>query len=103
PLGLDLLVGGLREVMGLHGELLGELTGAEDAHAVAWSVGEASLLEGVGIDGIAVLERLVEVADVDHVILLIPGFVGEAALGDAAKERHLAAFEGPLKAFGAGA
>src|SRR5262249_13430526 len=46
-----------------------------------------------GRDGGAVGERLVEVADVDNVVLLVPGTVAETALGDAAEELHLAAFK----------
>ena len=34
-----------------------------------------------------------EVADVDDEVVLVPGGVAEAALGDAAEQRHLAALE----------
>src|SRR5262249_40971490 len=44
-----------------------------------------------------------EVADVDHVVELVPGGVAEAALGDAAEQLHLAAFEELRRLLGAGA
>src|SRR5262249_42005715 len=103
PLGLDLLLGGLREVMRLHRQLLRHLAGAENAHAVRRALGEAGLLERFGVNGVAVLECLVEIADIHDVILLVPAFVGEAALGNAAEERHLAAFERERGLLGAGA
>src|SRR5688572_19119139 len=68
-LGLDLVGGRLREVVRLDDQLLGDVAGAEDAHAVRGALGEADLLEGFCVDGFAVLEGLVEVADVDDVVL----------------------------------
>src|SRR5262249_15969088 len=58
--------------------------------------------ERFGIDHGAVVERF-QVADVHHVILLVPAGVAEAALGDAAEQRHLAALERPVRLLGAGA
>src|SRR5262249_2719618 len=44
-----------------------------------------------------------EVADVDLDVDLAPGVVAEAALGNAADERHLAAFREGMRLLGAGA
>src|SRR5205823_2028967 len=44
-----------------------------------------------------------QIADIDDVIRLVPGFVAEAALGDAAEQLHLAAFKDRRRLLGAGA
>src|ERR1019366_9570400 len=101
-LGLDLFVGGLRKVMRLDDQFLGDVARAQNAHAVGGAVGEADALERLGRDGVAVVERLIDIADVNYVKFLIPGFVGEPSLGDTAEKRHLAAFEGEARILGAG-
>src|SRR5947207_12395339 len=89
--------------MRLDDELLGDVAGSQDAHAVSRALGEADTLERRSIDGVAVIERLIDVADVDYVEFLIPGLVREPALGDAAEQRHLTAFESEARLLGAGA
>src|SRR5262249_60486119 len=84
-------------------QLLIPVAVAQDAHAVGGAFGEADLLQRLGVHGVAVLEVGVEVADVDDVVVLVPGGVAEAALGDAAEQLHLAALEHHRGLLGTGA
>src|SRR5262249_35217767 len=93
----------LGEVVGADGQLLGNLPRAQDADAVGRAVGQPGFLQGLGVDGGAVVEGAVQVADVHHEVMPVPGGVAEAALGDAAEELHLAALEEGGRLLGAGA
>src|SRR5262249_60022099 len=66
-------------------------------------LGQAGGAQGVGVHGRPLVEGLVEVADVDDVVVPVPAGVAEAALGDAAEQRHLAALEDRRGVAGAGA
>src|SRR5262249_26959616 len=99
---LDLFQSRLGEVVRLDHQPLGHLAGAEDAHPVRWAFRQASLAQHRRIDRGAVGEVLVEIADIDHVIVLVPGGMTEAALGDAAEQLHLAAFKQLRRLLGAG-
>src|SRR5205085_430234 len=101
-LGLDLLLGRLRKVVRFHGQFLAQVPVAEDAHAVRRAFGQAGRLERLGVHRRAGVEA-VEVADVDDVVILVPRRVTEAALGDAAEQGHLPAFEHRRRHLGAGA
>src|SRR5260370_11320064 len=98
----DLFRRGLGEMMRPNHELLRKLTVPQDAHASGWSLGEPGAAQGVLIDRGALGKRLVQVAHIDDVEVLVPRGMAEAALGDAAEERHLAAFEGLRRHLGAG-
>src|SRR5436309_3777246 len=91
PCRFDLLPGRRGELRRVHGELLGELAVAEDFDAVVLALDQAGLAQRRLVDGRAVVETL-EVRDVHHGVLLLED-VGEAALREAAVQRHLAAFE----------
>ena len=88
---LDSLLGGCREGGSLDSDLLGDLAVAENLVTVL-ALGEDALgEERLGGDGLAVLKG-VQRAEVDDLQGLGKDVV-EAALGDAAGQRHLAAFE----------
>src|SRR5262249_653539 len=74
---------------------------AQDAHAVGRSLGEADLFQACGIDGGAVVEAPLEVANVDDQVIPGPGSLAETALRNTAEERHLAALEARVKDLGA--
>src|SRR5439155_11119526 len=100
-LGFDFFDRRFGEAVGLDGELLGEFAVAQDADAVGRTAGQAGFGKFVGPDDGAVGKVVVEVADVDDVEFLVPGFVAEAALGDLAEQGHLAAFVSPAGLLGA--
>src|SRR5579862_5539627 len=97
-----LLGGRLGKVMGLYHKFPGQLAVAKNADPVRGAIGQSLGLERGGIDRGAVLER-VQLADVDHVIGLVPGGMAKTTLGNAPEQGHLAAFEAPVRHFGAGA
>src|SRR5262249_54187276 len=76
---------------------------AQDANAFGRSVRETRLPKRVAIDRRAVLEVLVQIADIDDEKVFRPGGVTEAAFRDAAEELHLPAFEEGRRLLGAGA
>src|SRR5262249_50522152 len=83
--GRDLLGGLLREVVRLDSQLLRQLALTEDADAVGRALRQACAIQRFAVHDIAVVERRVEVADVDDEIVLAEASVAEAALGDAAE------------------
>src|SRR5438552_1314862 len=83
--GLDLLLGRLREVMRLDGQLLRQVARTEDADAIGRAVGQALLPQRFLRDLIAVIEDAAEIADVDDMVHARPGGVAETALGHAAE------------------
>ena len=88
---LDSLLGRSGESRSLDSELLGQLAAAQNLVAVA-ALGEDTLLQQrVDRDSIAVLE-LIQGAEIHDLQGLCEDVV-EAALGDAAGQRHLAAFK----------
>src|SRR5207247_4406486 len=91
PCRFDLLPRRRGELHRMHGELLGELAVAEDLAAVVLALDQAGLAQRRLVDGRAVVETL-EVRDVHHGVLFLED-VREAALREAAVQRHLAAFE----------
>src|SRR5207253_1480149 len=102
-LGLDLLLGRLGKVVRLDRQFLAQLAGTQNTYTIGGSLGKTGFRQGRLVHGVPVGEAGVEVADVDDEERLGPGGVGEAALGDAAEERHLAALEVELRVAGAGA
>src|SRR5215213_10516966 len=62
--GLDLLAGGLRETVRVHGESLGQLAIAEHLHRYRPAGGQAGAAQGIGGDLGAGVEALVEVGKV---------------------------------------
>ena len=82
---------------------LGHIAVAQNADAIGRSIGQSRLPQRLLIDGGAVGKGFIQIAHVDHEIAMGPSGVTEAALGDAAKERHLAAFKCALGHIGAGA
>ena len=100
--GLDLLLRLSAEGMGLHGELLGELTASEDLDRMA-TLGEAGRAQGLGGHLVVRLEALVEVGEVDRLRLgaeLLERhrhlLVGTAQLAHPHVDRVLAALVGRL-------
>src|SRR5699024_6652374 len=88
---LDSLLGRSGESRSLASELLGQLAAAKNLVAIA-ALGEDALLQqGVNRDGISILE-LIQRGEVDNLQGLGEDVV-EAALGDPAGQRHLAAFK----------
>src|SRR4051794_16421518 len=95
-----LLDRGLRRRRGagdLHIDFGGELALAEQAHAVACVLEHAGSLHRRRIDRLGsvellVVDRLLQRAEVHHLVFLLVRRT-EAALGDTAVERHLAALE----------
>src|SRR5260370_22569727 len=65
-LGGDLLGSRLREVVRLDDQFLRHVAGAEDAHAVSWALRQAGFLQRLAVHRVAVLERLIDIADVDN-------------------------------------
>src|SRR5262249_21151198 len=78
-------------------------TFTKDANAVGRALRQARLAQRGWIDGRAVVECFVKVADIDDEKASCPGSLAEAALGDAAEKLHLAAFEERGRLLGAGA
>lgn len=78
--------------MGGDREFFCQFTGAENFDAIARPVGEAGSTEGGFINARAFIEA-VEIFEIDGQIPGAMTGVIEPALGDAADERHLAAFE----------
>src|SRR5258706_15601664 len=87
----DLFAGRFRELGGLHGQLLGELAVAEHLDAVVPTLDQTSLTKFGLINRGAVVEAL-EVGEVHDRVDLLED-VGKSALGQAAMQRHLSAFE----------
>src|SRR5262249_15476638 len=75
----------------------------QDAHAVGRALGEPLGLERRRVDPVAGGEDAVDVAHVDDVVVLAPGVLAEAALGQAAEQRRLTALEQGTEDLGAGA
>ena len=73
---LDLLLGGLGEVVGLHGQLLGQFAVAEDADAVERCRRRAASLLSAAMSTVLLASKRFEVADVDDRVVLVPGGVG---------------------------
>src|SRR5260370_39765973 len=69
-LGGDLLRGGLREVMRLDDQFLGQFAMAKDADAVRRPLRQPRSLQRLAVDDIALVKRRVEVADVDDEVVL---------------------------------
>src|SRR6267142_2395748 len=88
---LDFFGGGFAVPAGDDVEFFGQVAIAEDFHGNFKVGDQAGFDEGVGIDGGAVFEA-VELLDVDDVPVGFEVFVGEAARGQAAENRGLAAF-----------
>src|SRR5699024_1823362 len=88
---LDGFLSGLGECGSLHSDLLGHLTVAKNLVAILALAEDALVQQRLGGNGIAVLES-VQSAEVDDLQRLSKDVV-EAALGDAAGQRHLAAFK----------
>src|SRR5258706_11609214 len=87
----DLFAGRLGELGGVHGQLLGKLAVTEDLDAVVSPLDQAGLAKGPLVDGGPVVEAL-EVGEIHDRVYFLED-VGEAALRQAAGQRHLAAFE----------
>src|SRR3954453_5992626 len=98
--GLDPLTGGLRELVRVHGELLGELAAAEDLDRDVALRGEARALEHGPVHRGAIVEAALEVVQV-HVLRVRPErlerhrhlLVGAAQLAHPHVQRVLAALE----------
>jgi hypothetical protein len=90
--GFNFLPGGGAESMSADGKFAGEVAVAEDFDAIDAAVGEAGVAQNGFINAGAVLEP-VQGVEVDREITGGMAGVVEAALGNTADERHLAAFE----------
>src|SRR5438876_3131713 len=88
----DLLLGPGAELVGAHGEGLGDRALGQDLEAVAQVLDHPPLHEDLGGDDGAGVEDL-EALQVDLRELLLEARVGEAPLGHPAVQRHLAALE----------
>src|SRR5688572_13484831 len=73
-------------------QLASQLAGAEDLDAVSLAIGEPSLAQRLEVNASAVAE-LVQRFEIDGDVTRRVPRVVETALGDAADERHLAAFK----------
>src|SRR5437588_1025393 len=91
PCRFDLLPRRSGELRRVHGQLLGQLAVAENFDPVVLALDQAGLAQRRLVDGGAVVETL-EVRDVHHGVVFLEN-VREAALRQAAVQRHLAAFE----------
>src|SRR6185436_9569243 len=89
---LKLLLRGRREEVRDHGQLLVELAVAQDLDQLRRTRHQALILERFDGD-LAGVEAGRKIAHVDGEDLLLEPIVGEAALGNAAGHRRLAAFE----------
>src|SRR5436305_526120 len=87
----DLLPCRRRELRGVHAELLGQLTVAEDLDAGGGALDQSRAAKRVLVDGGAVVEAL-QIGDVHDSVLFLED-VRESALGQTAMQRHLSAFE----------
>src|ERR1700694_1128846 len=90
-------------MMRSHDEALRQGAIAKDTYPVRGSLGEAGGAQRFLVNGGAVRERLVQVADVDNQKTARPRGIAEASLGDSPKQGHLAAFEHADWHIGAGA
>src|SRR5262249_36453028 len=99
---LDLLGCRLRKVGRLYRQLLTQLAVAQNTYTIGGSPGKTGFCPRGPVDRRAV-RKGVQVADVDDVEGPRPGGVGEAALGNPAEERHLAALKVEPEMPGAGA
>ena len=98
---LDLFLRGFSYFVHGNGELFGQLAAAQDFHAIQGLFDQTGVHQGFRSHGGAVFEAL-QGADVDSGVFLAVD-VGEAALGQTAGQRHLAAFKSrALAAAGAG-
>src|SRR5690606_11974364 len=88
----NLFARGRADGVDLDGQLLGDLTAAQQLHAAALEPGKAFAAERFHVDHVAGLEALVEDVEIDfgH---FTPLLGEEAALGQTAMQRHLTAFE----------
>src|SRR5262245_6614553 len=91
--GLDLLLGRFREQVGFDRNLAGERAGAQDLDAVVHLVDDTQFDETVRSETVAF--QFFQPAQVHDCVLLFED-VGEAALGQAAVNRHLAALKAAL-------
>src|SRR5881398_1631576 len=78
--------------MSADGQLTGQVTVAEDLDFFDGTVGETSIAKGTFVHARAVI-KLVKRFEIHGDVASCVASVVEAALGDAADERHLAAFE----------
>ena len=90
--GFDFRFGGGAEGVSGNGEFTGEFAVAENFETVAWTVRKAGVAEDFFVHARAFV-KAVEGFQIDGQIASGVAGVVEAALGDAADERHLAAFE----------
>lgn len=89
----DFLGCGFGYMVSANRDLLGDLAFAKDADAISRAIGQANLLERFLIDNSTILEVDIDIADVHNMEVLVPGTVRKTALGHAAEQRHLTAFE----------
>jgi len=89
---LNLLAGGGAQALDLDSELAAKLTIAKDLDGIADAVDEVFLTERSLVHHGAIFED-VKLADIDGFVHVTELFVGEAFLGKAAEEWHLATFE----------
>ena len=98
----DFLACGGADFVDRDGELAGEIAVGKNFDTVVFAADELCLEERRFVDGGAILEP-VEIGEIDDGVFFFEGGVVEAALGQAADEGHLAAFESEAdRAAGAG-
>lgn len=90
---LDLLTGGLADLVEANREGFLNLSVAEELDLVTGAVNKTHLAEGFLIDDSTGFEAVIKVADVDDDEHIAEVEVIEATLGQAAVKRHLATFE----------
>src|ERR1035437_3080118 len=92
---LDFLHGRFREQVSLHRDLARQLAGPEDLETLARLLNHAEFHQTIQIEHVPF--QLLQPAQVDDGVMLLEN-VGETAFGEAAVQRHLAAFESALLA-----
>src|ERR1035437_4046017 len=94
----DLLAGGSAHGIEFDGELLAKFAVAEHLDAVTGAIDNAEFAECFFVDGGTVIERLVELCDIDDGDPRLEFVVIESALGQTAVKGHLTAFETDARA-----